>query len=388
VSQTVWTDAASTKLDLRVTLGLRTRAAPLQPEVSALQSGIHFLPTLDGWRAIAALSVIISHWSLVQPGFLQSIGPPASKIWAGLGPGGVSLFFAISGYLITTRLLIEWENTRTISLRTFYIRRAFRILPPALVYLTVLGLLSMLGAIFVTKGELLGAAFFYNNYWQGNSMYTSHFWSLSLEEHFYLVWPVLIVWAGPRRALWVAAFAIVVTTIWRWWALPQTHLGAQTLQRTDFRIDALMYACLLAILLRQNSWRPRLMRLGTPLVFTAMLAILSATYTSLYFYPALEEVKIIIQSALLPCIIASTVLNSAGWFGRFLQWQPMAWIGQISYSLYVWHKLAVAPAAYFRDSALCYPVYIGLGLLLAIASYYLLERPLISVGRRAAAKLL
>jgi peptidoglycan/LPS O-acetylase OafA/YrhL len=186
----------------------------------------------------------------------------------------------------------------------------------------------------------------------------------------------------------VAAFAIVVTTIWRWWALPQTHLGAQTLQRTDFRIDALMYACLLAILLRQNSWRPRLMRLGTPLVFTAMLAILSATYTSLYFYPALEEVKIIIQSALLPCIIASTVLNSASWFGRFLQWQPMAWIGQISYSLYVWHKLAVAPAAYFRDSALCYPVYIGLGLLLAIASYYLLERPLISVGRRAAAKLL
>ena len=64
----------------------------------------------------------------------------------------------------------------------------------------------------------------------------------------------------------------------------------------------------------------------------------------------------------------------------------MAWIGQMSYSLYVWHKLAVAAAAYFRDSAFCFPVYVGIALLLAVASYYLIERPLISVGRRLAAK--
>ena len=198
---------------------------------------------------------------------------------------------------------------------------------------------------------------------------------------------MLLVWAGPRRAPWVAAFAIASTTLWRWWALPQTHLGAQALQRPDFRIDALMYACLLAILLRNPDWRPRLLRLANPLVFAAMLAILVATYTGLYFHPALEEMKIVVQSALLPCIIVSTVLNSASWFGQFLQWQPVAWIGQISYSLYVWHKLAVAPAAYFRDSVFCFPVYVGLALLLAVASYYLIERPLINLGRRVAAKL-
>ncbi len=128
---------------------------------------------------------------MLSHGFLSTGAPTRSARAIGylaghLGALGVAVFFAISGYLITT-LLLEDQN-----LRGFYIRRAFRILPAAYLYLIVVSIAEPL-----RHGELASAAFFYSNYWPDRSWYTAHFWSLSAEEHFYLLWPVL---AGvPRR---------------------------------------------------------------------------------------------------------------------------------------------------------------------------------------------
>src|SRR5207248_5891757 len=107
-------------------------------------------------------------------------------------------FFAISGYLICTRLLVEEETTGSISLRSFYIRRVFRILPPAYVYLAVVAGLSAAGMIAAAWTDIASAALFYSNYIEPRSWFTGHFWSLAMEEHFYLLWPPLLLLLGPK----------------------------------------------------------------------------------------------------------------------------------------------------------------------------------------------
>ena len=161
-----------------------------------------YIPTLDGWRAIAILMVLVDHALFF--GFRASRValwpvPPA------LGLHGVNLFFALSGFLITSRLLEEWRVTGAISLRGFYIRRAFRILPAALLVLAATATLGLVGLIPVSRMEVLGAVFFFRNYLPGASypdatgFFTEHYWSLAVEEHFYLAWPALLLLTLRKR---------------------------------------------------------------------------------------------------------------------------------------------------------------------------------------------
>src|ERR1700722_18709415 len=162
-----------------------------------------YLPSLDGWRAVAITAVILCH-AFGQ----ESSNSKINSLILNLGQQGVSLFFAISGYLITT-LLVDEQQRAGISLRGFYIRRAFRILPPAYIYLAVLGAMGISEIIHVTPGEILSAALVYSNYWPLHSWFTFHFWSLSIEEHFYLLWPSLLALSGLARAKWFAFVGIV-----------------------------------------------------------------------------------------------------------------------------------------------------------------------------------
>jgi peptidoglycan/LPS O-acetylase OafA/YrhL len=157
-----------------------------------------YLPSLDGWRAVAITAVILCH-AFGQ----EDTGGKVNSLILNLGQQGVSLFFAISGYLITT-LLLDEQQRGGISLRGFYIRRAFRILPPAYIYLAAVATIGVSGLIHLAPGEILSAALVYNNYWPSRSWFTQHFWSLSMEEHFYLLWPSLLTLSGLVRAKWLA----------------------------------------------------------------------------------------------------------------------------------------------------------------------------------------
>ncbi|MBV9225601.1 MAG: acyltransferase, partial [Acidobacteriaceae bacterium] len=165
-----------------------------------------FIPTLDGWRALAVVMVIICHECLEHnPGFAWM---------APLGAVGVRIFFGISGYLICTLLLIEREATSRISLKNFYVRRVFRILPPALAYLSFLVLATMLGWNLINRSSILACIFLMaNNLSVG--YFVNHFWSLSLEEQFYLLWPALLVYAGKVRSARFAAIALILVPLWR-----------------------------------------------------------------------------------------------------------------------------------------------------------------------------
>src|SRR5271168_4566722 len=135
------------------------------------------------------------------------------------GALGVDLFFAISGFLITSRLIEERRIDGTISLKAFYVRRFFRIIPPAFAYLACAAVLGLaLGWIPMNFGQLAASACFYRNYYSmgvEHSWYTGHFWSLAVEEHFYLLWPALLVWAGVKRGRILAPALAFGVAIWR-----------------------------------------------------------------------------------------------------------------------------------------------------------------------------
>lgn len=280
-----------------------------------------------------------------------------------LGGLGVAVFFAISGYLITT-LLLEKQD-----LRAFYIRRAFRILPAAYLYLIVVSVTEPL-----RHGELASAALFYSNYWADRSWYTAHFWSLSIEEHFYLLWPALLVCLGVRRALIAASFLVAIIALWRPWSLAHIQLPYPALQRTDVRLDAFLFAGILAILVR-GPYRALLLRILTATWFRVLSALsLFAAWTWALAGSA-PAISTLIESALLPAILLSLVHWPRSPVFRVLESAPLRWMGRISYGLYLWQQLFLAPPvkAFLPQVALTFAV--------AAASYYWLERPILRYAR-------
>jgi len=335
-----------------------------------------YIPTLDGWRAVAILLVIGDH--LVT----AAAGSPSGRTTLS-GQLGVNIFFGLSGFLITSRLLAE----RPISLRRFYIRRVFRILPPAFAYLATLGILGALGLIPLYPKELLGAACFFRNYMppnlpDGGGFYTWHFWSLAIEEHFYLFWPPLLKRARGA-ALPVAITIAIAGAIWRLIELfREGHLYGHTLVgfpwRTDIRIDALMCGAAVAIAFTSPAVRTWL---GKRVVWILALLLYGLVVARYGVRPTIW------QSALVPILIAGTVARPDDLVGRVLDMAPVRWIGRLSYSLYLWQQLWLPPSwfPHTLGVAQTWPLNILCVFACATASYFFLERPSIRLGQRLAA---
>jgi peptidoglycan/LPS O-acetylase OafA/YrhL len=178
------------------------------------------------------------------------------------GHNGVELFFARSGVLICWRLIEEEETFGRISLRDFYIRRAFRILPPAMMFLAVVGVLGLCGVLAVGLREWLGAVFFVRNYsffagaTPGTPYFTQQVWSLSVEEHLYLILPSLLILAGKRWRVPVLAALSAIVIAHRYMVL-QTRPAGHVLFHTDVRLDALLIPAMFAVLLQSARLRTR-----------------------------------------------------------------------------------------------------------------------------------
>src|ERR1700728_4808234 len=176
-----------------------------------------YIPTLDGWRALSIVLVILHHSQLRCT--VPILGPLLQAL-ANLGEVGVELFFAISGLLICSRLLDEESRSGRISVKGFYTRRFFRILPAAIFYLLVVATLAMFHVIPLFPLDWFGALLFFRNYAMlfeylrhsplALHWYTGHFWSLSMEEHFYLVLPGVLVFFKKTRRWILLGFVIAV----------------------------------------------------------------------------------------------------------------------------------------------------------------------------------
>jgi peptidoglycan/LPS O-acetylase OafA/YrhL len=312
------------------------------------------IPTLDGWRGLAILLVLFDH-------FQDSLMGRYLRPWTQTGQHGVTIFFVLSGFLITSKLL-----QGPINLGRFYVGRFFRLMPAAWTYLTILLLLDWLtGAHFTSMAGVRACVFFYRNFaFCADSAVTGHFWSLSLEEQFYLVWPCVLLFAGAARCRWIAVLAAIACAAYRWffWAhYDQNLLNGQS----QIRADALLIGCLLALLFED----PRILAFiarGSRLCAFPACACLAFCIARFHWLPPLFE------SVSIAGLIAFTTLHPTAWMTRPLSSRLLAWLGLVSYSLYLWQELFTlfhSPIALFIVMPLA-----------ALASYYGIERPSIRFG--------
>ncbi|HYV46506.1 MAG TPA: acyltransferase [Myxococcaceae bacterium] len=335
------------------------------------------IPTLDGWRAVAILMVIICH------------GMPRDSALAPLrifGTHGVYIFFGISGFLITTRLLDEEARRGAVSLPEFYLRRAFRILPPALFFLCAVALLGWVGLLErMSPKEWAVDAFFLQSYvghFPGRSISTMHFWSLAVEEHFYLLFPSLLVFAGSRRLRRIVPVLLVAVPLWRWVDDRFVDLHGRAFPgifadyRTDRICDLLLFGCGLALLLRDERWRSRLKRwLSVPALSATAVVFALVVWKQ-------PRGSLTIEGLCVAAFLAGTVLNPRSIYGRVLDSAPAQLIGRLSYSIYLWQQLFFVTAYQSPQWHQRFPINALLAAGCALASYHLLEQPMIALGRR------
>ena len=192
------------------TLSVRADAMPRVKKAG--RSG--YIPTLDGWRTIAVFAVIAFHAPAIH------LGRFSLNALQEYGDRGVQLFFAISGVLICSRLLEEQRLHGSISLRGFYLRRLFRIQPAAMLMLGAAVLLGLIGVLRISAAPTMASLLSYRNFYDAlggaataDDRYTAHFWSLAIEEHFYLLLPAILV-LFRKRAATVLAVLSGVFVVW------------------------------------------------------------------------------------------------------------------------------------------------------------------------------
>lgn len=340
----------------------------------ATPSEAHRIPSLDGMRALSIALVIAWHMSS------SGSAPWLTPLWRiDAGNLGVRVFFVISGYLITSLLLIEHARSGTINLRRFYLRRAFRIMPAFYVFLSVIALLSA-ASLLETPGKAIARAATYTaNYASGQGGWNiGHTWSLAVEEQFYLLWPGLIVLLGLRRSFMGAGLMLLISPVARVGALTLGHWPDNPRYAFEAVADALATGCLFAYL-RPTLWKSTSYRrvLESPAMSYWPLAIFAVAAAS-------------VRWPLLGALAGITMINMgiAVWMdwclrfpnsriGSVLNSRLIAFIGVLSYSLYLWQQPFLRPG-----HALPLPVTVGLIAVAAVSSYYLVERPMLRLRQR------
>jgi peptidoglycan/LPS O-acetylase OafA/YrhL len=329
-----------------------------------MSGGRSYIPALDGLRALAVGAVVVSHtWTSLLPG----------------GWAGVDVFFVLSGYLITSLLLAEHRGTGRVRCLDFYARRARRLLPALGMTLALgmcLAIVALPTAVAATQHEALAAAAYSTNWWivfgEGTIPHgvLSHTWSLSIEEQFYFVWPLLLIVmlrvAGVRTAFWMALGLIVLVAVHRF-----SVAGPPAYYRFDTRADTLLIGCAVA-LAAELGWFTKINRSLLRALGVAGGALLACDVA---FSPATDFTLTAIAAAILVVIIAERRLGVA----RIFEARALVWLGKRSYGIYLYHfpilvalvepRLGIGP--------LTMAATVALTLVCATLSYRYVERPLL-----------
>jgi peptidoglycan/LPS O-acetylase OafA/YrhL len=337
----------------------RRPALPADPRHTAKPGRIRRLPGLDGLRGIAVAAVLIYHFfgNALPGGFL-----------------GVDVFFVLSGFLITALLVREYGHNGRISLKKFWQRRARRILPAAATVLVVCtavaGILGGDAAVNLPP-QFLGSLFFVNNWVQISEAHSyfadttpqifMHYWSLAIEEQFYVLWPLLFLGAVLlARRMGVRSPA----TQMRWPAVLATVIGIASLIAmivlfnpdddpsrvyfgTDTHAFGLVTGVVLALIVTAPSdlWpdsfpvmvRPRITKmLGWTLAPVAFIALVALIVFLPDTAPFTYRGGLFLASLLTAAVILS-VVRERGPVPVLLQWRPLRYLGERSFSLYLWH---------------------------------------------------
>lgn len=350
------------------------------PYLADPKANYSYVPTLDGLRAVSIMAVLLHH-----------ICVPRIP-----GGYGVFLFFIVSGFLIT-RLLFAESAAGVISIKNFYKRRFFRLYPVLCVFIFTSSTLMYLRYGDFDLNEMASVLFYYVNFlvvyrelhdinWQFPAIKV--FWSLSVEEHYYILFPFAFYLLRTPHRIAALALAIIISCAALRYIVAASNpelVGSHYFgMLTQYRIDSIAFGVLLAAICEIDTDGKFLRSLSSYfslslslIVFVSGFIFLSdpALKTSLR-WPLMGFPVLVFMSALLfsPKYRISLILLNSSAF---------VWIGRLSYSLYVWHMLAAYVALSFYQGVIGSALGMLLSFILATASYFLVEQPMIRWGRGA-----
>jgi peptidoglycan/LPS O-acetylase OafA/YrhL len=356
-----------------------------------------YIPSLNGLRALSISMVILGHFKLRYLGV--TVIPFPFALFCD-GTVGVDVFFVISGFLITKLLLQEEAaNNGVISLGKFYLRRIFRIFPAYYFLLFVYFILQMASVIDLSRSSWLSSLFYYK--YVGGRAYldweSGHFWSLSVEEHFYLVWPFVFAFFKRERAFF-SFFVILAVIFFRvnaYYNFVHNPYIKDPLS-IILRGDALMIGCVFALF--ETQLTKRVMKYSAsffrPLVMVGMLIVVTALFWPdwnfehhLHLGFLLIPLGIgtscnLLADLLIAILLIVSINRRDAWF-NFLNLPAMNYIGKLSYSLYLWPELFlsrhVGIFGYFPINLIC--IFIT-----ANFSHYIIEKPFLKLKERFEAR--
>lgn len=340
------------------------------------------LASIDGWRGVAIILVLLAHSRYAKD-------PIPLSPWLATAAGqglGVRIFFVISGFLITYLLIKEWNASHRIGVANFYRKRAIRLFPVYFLFLAVLALMQVFSLYSDELSTWIGALTFTRNILGRGSSATEHLWSLAAQEQFYLLWPVIVVGLGLaerwRLALALLAITVVVAICAR--VVPCTWdnfvctriLAPHSLVRF---VDSLAIGCMGAIVyIRLN------LKISSAVAAAVMYSSALALAMSAIFIPA--EMQYSVWPTLQAFLIITSLLFSMHAQGTLLynvlNSREAVYLGTISYSIYIWHVLFLSmyigldlPVSPLYDG----PLWWAGAILLASASYFWFERPVMAL---------
>jgi peptidoglycan/LPS O-acetylase OafA/YrhL len=345
-----------------------------------------YRPALDGLRGVAILSVIAAHSN------------PASG-WA--GDIGVDIFFVLSGFLITSLIIQEWDQFHSISLRRFYARRALRLLPALVVLIAAFliwhGVMNLSVAGRTASDGLI--ALFYMTNWalalgfRQPAHVFAHTWTLSIEEQFYLWWPIVLIFllrhcrsrASLLRWMVLGMFLLFVERVLIVAGVPR---GANNwlYYATEARADTLLVGCAAAIVLCSNliSWNRRtgsvLKSLAWLIAVPGLILMSVCARASLDFFAIGMHLTTGLLAAM---VLMEVVFSERGALTWILSRRWLVYIGKVSYGLYLWHY-PVFSEVQTRKWPLQYEIIVEITLTLCATalSFYAIERPALRLKSR------
>ncbi|HEY9755273.1 MAG TPA: acyltransferase [Oculatellaceae cyanobacterium] len=351
------------------------------------KSDFAYLPFMDGLRALSIIAVLSFHTN----------GPIGHYAFKYGGWAGVDAFFVISGFLITGILLKERDKHGSIKLKYFYTRRMLRLIPAFALWLVATSIYRYANHTFSFAAAGLAAICMYDYGLAFGHVMGSGFdiaWSLSVEEKFYSFWPSLI--NKFRKSLPLICVTAIMGCLT--WKTVLVLNGCQLSFCFDTKLDALMIGCCAAMILNNRNAKASIEKHFRSNIISIALLICVVLYLRGMGHPCgartmvdklwYWDVRVPIFSVTVAALIAILTVQPQALAARFLSWGPLSWLGRASYSIYLWHMLAFAWAAFVgelihKTSA----VQIEEGkilwtLILAAISYYAIEKPFLKTKHK------
>lgn len=355
----------------------------------------NYLPSLNGLRALCIIAVIGNH--LVEHGYIDKTPFEKAVGWLLFnGPLGVQVFFVISGFLVTRLMIAEERRDGSTSLVNFYIRRTLRIFPAYFFLLTVYFVLQTIGYFHLSTTNWFSNLTYTKQFFQDRTVETAHLWSLSVEEMFYLVWPVLYIRFFKKlrlRYLYLLVFSFAVIRYFNF-GIPATY--GNTIISTG---DALLMGCIAAMNYNKISgfikMHPKLPLLAFPFLAGSVFVLSYMFHLSgspnlappvrvfteaamPFLYAFAGNVGLFTNMAIAVIIIYS--INVEGFWFKVLNNKVLNYLGMLSYSIYLWQQLFVSERMHAFN--LDVPGIVILILFCAHISYYIIERPFLLLKDR------